>query len=101
PRLTRVPYTTLFRSDLGVTFHLGRRAQHLDPRSKRVTDDQGTVYNFDKLLLATGATPRRLPFGAEQVIYFRTLDDYQRLRALTEQGRQFAVIGGRFIGSGV
>ncbi len=87
--------------DLGVTFHLGRRAQHLDPRSKRVTDDQGTVYNFDKLLLTTGATPRRLPFGAEQVIYFRTLDDYQRLRALTEQGRQFAVIGGGFIGSEV
>jgi NADPH-dependent 2,4-dienoyl-CoA reductase/sulfur reductase-like enzyme len=83
----------------GVTFHLGRRARHLDPQNKRVTDDEGTVHTFDKLLLATGSTPRRLPFGAEQVIYFRTLDDYQRLRALTEQGRRFAVIGGGFIGS--
>jgi 3-phenylpropionate/trans-cinnamate dioxygenase ferredoxin reductase component len=83
----------------GVTFHFGRTARHLDPHAKRVTDDQGTVYTFNKLLLATGATPRRLPFGGEQIIYFRTLDDYQRLRGLTEQGRRFAVIGGGFIGS--
>lgn len=83
----------------GVTFHFGRTARHLDPQAKRVTDDQGTVYAFDKLLLATGSTPRRLPFGGEQIIYFRTLNDYQRLRGLTEQGQQFAVIGGGFIGS--
>ena len=71
----------------------------MDAKNKRVTDDQGTVYTFDKLLLATGSTPRRLPFGGEQIIYFRTLDDYRRLRGLTEQGRRFAVIGGGFIGS--
>lgn len=85
----------------GVTFHLGRTAWHLDPQHKRVTDDQGTIYTFDTLLLATGVTPQRLPFGGEQILYFRTLDDYQRLRALTEQGRRFAVIGGGFIGSEV
>ena len=82
-----------------VTLLLGRKAVHLDPHCKRVTDDQGTAYMFDKLLLATGGRPRRLPFGEEQVIYFRTLDDYQRLRGLAEQGRRFAVIGGGFIGS--
>ena len=43
--------------------------------------------------------PRRLPFGDDQIIYFRTLSDYRRLRALTETGRRFAVIGGGFIGS--
>ena len=69
------------------------------PQTKRVTDDQGTVYTFDKLLLATGSTPRRLPFGGEQIIYFRTLDDYQRCVASPKQGRRFAVIGGGFIGS--
>ena len=86
---------------VGVTSHAGRSAKHLDPRKKQVTDDQGTVYAFEKLLLATGATPRRLPFGTESIIYYRTLDDYQRLRALTEKGRRFAVIGGGFIGSEV
>jgi NADPH-dependent 2,4-dienoyl-CoA reductase/sulfur reductase-like enzyme len=79
--------------------HLGRTAQTLDAAHKRVMDDQGTSYTFDKLLLATGGTPRRLPWGGDDVIYYRTLDDYQRLRALTEQGQRFAVIGGGFIGS--
>jgi NADPH-dependent 2,4-dienoyl-CoA reductase/sulfur reductase-like enzyme len=84
-----------------VTLHLGRTARQLDPQNKRITDDQGTTYGYDKLLLATGGTPRRLPFGGEQIIYFRTLDDYERLRALTRAGQHFAVIGGGFIGSEV
>src|SRR6185312_14880405 len=71
------------------------------PLNKRVTDDQGAVYAYDKLLLATGGTPRRLPFGGDDVIYFRTLDDYERLRALAGRGRRFAVVGGGFIGSEV
>jgi NADPH-dependent 2,4-dienoyl-CoA reductase/sulfur reductase-like enzyme len=81
-----------------VTLHLGRQARSLDPSKKIVTDDQGSVYTFEKLLLATGATPRRLPFDDGSIIYFRTLGDYRNLRALTEQGRRAAVIGGGFIG---
>jgi NADPH-dependent 2,4-dienoyl-CoA reductase/sulfur reductase-like enzyme len=41
----------------GLALHLGRQARTLDPPNKRVTDDQGTDYTFDKLLLATGGTP--------------------------------------------
>jgi 3-phenylpropionate/trans-cinnamate dioxygenase ferredoxin reductase subunit len=81
--------------------HLGRTARTLDARNRRITDDQETVYTYDKLLLATGGTPRRLPFGGDDIIYFRTFDDYQRLRKLTEKGQHFAVIGGGFIGSEV
>jgi 3-phenylpropionate/trans-cinnamate dioxygenase ferredoxin reductase subunit len=95
------PLSSIWRkTDLsGVTLHLGRTVRELDPRLKRVTDDQGTEYGYEKLLLATGGTPRRLEFGGEQVIYYRTLADYERLRALTEKGSHFAVIGGGFIGS--
>jgi NADPH-dependent 2,4-dienoyl-CoA reductase/sulfur reductase-like enzyme len=95
------PLESIWRKDdkQAVTFHVGRTALKLDPQNKSVVDDQGTVYNFDKLLLATGSTPRRLPFGAEQIIYFRTLDDYQQLRGLCEQGQRFAIIGGGFIGA--
>jgi NADPH-dependent 2,4-dienoyl-CoA reductase/sulfur reductase-like enzyme len=85
----------------GMTLHLGRAVRHLDPQSKRVADDQGTVSGYSKLLLATGGTPRHLPFDGEQIIYFRTVDDYERLRALTRAGQPFAVIGGGFIGSEV
>lgn len=86
-------------SEVGVDLHLGRRATTLDLRKKTVVDDHDTNYTFDKLLLATGGTPRRLPFGGEDVIYFRTLHDYHRLLALAEPGKTFAVIGGGFIGS--
>lgn len=85
--------------EAGPELHLGRRIQALDPQNKQVTDDQGAAYSFDKCLLATGGTPRRLPFGGDQIIYFRTLGDYRRLRALVEHHQRFAVIGGGFIGS--
>ena len=62
--------------------HLGRTAQPSTSRPARCRRRPGRVYTFDKLLLATGGTPRRLPFGGDDIIYFRTLDDYRRLRAL-------------------
>lgn len=83
----------------GVDMHLGRTATVLDAERRRVTDDQGTEYSWDKLLLATGGAPRRFPFGGDSVIYFRSLDDYKRLRVLADRGRRFAVIGAGFIGS--
>jgi len=75
----------------------GTRAVALDPRSRTVQDDQGETHRYEKVLLATGGTPRRLPFGGERVIYFRTLADYRRLRAV--EGKRVVVIGGGFIGS--
>jgi 3-phenylpropionate/trans-cinnamate dioxygenase ferredoxin reductase component len=78
---------------------LGRKAHTLDVERKHVIDDNGSIYTFDKLLLAMGGTPRRFRWGNDDVIYYRTLDDYQRLWALAKQGQRFAVIGGGFIGS--
>lgn len=86
-------------ASMGVELLLGRTVTAIDPWNKRVFDDRKTAYGFDKLLLATGGTPRRLPSGDGKVIYFRTLDDYRRLRGLVDGGRRFAVVGGGFIGS--
>ena len=83
----------------GVELRLGQTVTSLDVKQKQATDSQGTAYTWNKLLLATGGTPRRLGGdGGDLVIYYRTLDDYERLRALTERGQRFAVIGGGFIG---
>ena len=79
--------------------HLGRTVKSLDLKQKQATDDKGDVYTFEKLLLATGGEPRLLPFGSDKIIYYRTSADYRRLRALTEKGKRFIVIGGGFIGS--
>ena len=54
--------------------HLGRKAVTLDPSQKSVRDDRGTVYRYEKLLLATGGAPHRLPADSDSVLYFRTLE---------------------------
>ncbi|MCC6300965.1 MAG: NAD(P)/FAD-dependent oxidoreductase [Anaerolineales bacterium] len=79
--------------------HLGRKVTAIDIKKKSVKDDQGDEYTYDKLLLATGGSPNRLPFGGDNIIYFRDFQDYQRLRALSEKGEKFLVLGGGFIGS--
>lgn len=85
--------------ELGLDMHLGRIAAMLDASNKRVVDDRKNEYTFDKLLLATGSTPRKLPFESDRIIYYRTFADYENLRKQTEMGERFTVIGGGFIGS--
>jgi 3-phenylpropionate/trans-cinnamate dioxygenase ferredoxin reductase component len=93
--------STIWRgtADLGVELRLGRTIAALDLEARRATDDRGETYAYERLLLATGGHPRRLPFGGDEVIYFRTLDDYRRLRGLADEKARFLVIGGGFIGS--
>ncbi len=79
--------------------HLSRKVVQLNPAQKSVLDNEGDEYTYDKLLLATGGTPNHLPFGNGNIIYYRNFRHYKQLRALTENGDQFVVIGGSFIGS--
>lgn len=83
----------------GVDLYLNCSVIALDAEQKLVTDSSGDRYHYDRLLLATGGTPVRLPFGGSRVIYLRYLSDYLRLRQQTETGQSFLVIGGGFIGS--
>jgi 3-phenylpropionate/trans-cinnamate dioxygenase ferredoxin reductase subunit len=87
------------RAEAGAKLHLGRTVTRIDPAAKTANDDEGTIYTYEKLLLATGGTPRRLPFGGDDIRYYRTVADYRRLRDLADAHDHFAVIGGGFIGS--
>ena len=97
------PETNIWRGTdtVGAELRLGRRATAIQPQKQTVTDDRGTVDSYEKLLLATGGTPRRLPLQTQQIIYYRTFDDYKRLRALSNEKLRFVVLGGGFIGSEV
>ncbi len=85
----------------GADLHLGRTVVSIDRSTKTVTDQQGETYAYEKLLLATGGTPRTLPTSVEGIIYYRNLDNYITLRKQSETLENFLVIGGSFIGSEV
>jgi 3-phenylpropionate/trans-cinnamate dioxygenase ferredoxin reductase subunit len=95
------PETGIWRGTetAGVELRLARRVTSIDAKRKTVTDERGDTVTYGKLLLATGGTPRRLPFDTKEIIYYRTYDDYRRLRGLANQRPRFAVLGGGFIGS--
>ncbi len=82
-----------------VSFHLGKRVVSIDPEAHEAVDSNGEKYRYKKLLLATGGEPRKLACPNEGVIYFRTLDDYHRLRFLYDKGEDFIVIGSGYIGT--
>ncbi len=83
----------------GAVMVKGRSATAIDPGKHEVTDDSGDTCSYNKLLIATGVSPRKLPFGDDNVIYYRTLNDYHRLRAQADAGEDFVILGGGFTGT--
>jgi len=86
--------------ETGATRHGGLRATRIHATAKTVETDGDLVFGYDTLLLATGGTPHTLDLPHdERVVYFRSVEDYRRLRGLAGAGHDVAVIGGSFIGT--
>jgi 3-phenylpropionate/trans-cinnamate dioxygenase ferredoxin reductase subunit len=85
---------------LDLQLKLGVRAVQLDPARRVLALEDGSELGYDGLVIATGATPRRLPFGHELagVHLLRTLDDALALRAALVAQPRVCVIGAGFIG---
>jgi 3-phenylpropionate/trans-cinnamate dioxygenase ferredoxin reductase subunit len=78
----------------------GRPARGVDLGSRAVAVD-GDELGFDKLLLATGSSARRIPAleaSGAPVAYLRTIDDSDLLRAAIEHRERLVVVGGGWIG---
>jgi 3-phenylpropionate/trans-cinnamate dioxygenase ferredoxin reductase subunit len=79
----------------------GVRATGLDRAERVVTLENGDTIQYEKLLLATGAVPRRLeaPGGDLQgVLYLRTAENALAIRAALQQGDRAVLVGGGYIG---
>jgi NADPH-dependent 2,4-dienoyl-CoA reductase/sulfur reductase-like enzyme len=85
-----------------VELRTGVRVTALDATAHRLTLDSGQELSYGKVLLATGASPRKLPVpGADLdgVRYLRTLADADRLLAdLSGGGRRVVIVGAGWIG---
>jgi 3-phenylpropionate/trans-cinnamate dioxygenase ferredoxin reductase component len=87
-------------ADNDVDVRTGTRVTAVDPVRRTVTAGDGDQ-GYDRLLLATGAVPRRLPMADESgapVAYLRTVEDSDRIRSVLQPGRRLAIIGGGWIG---
>jgi 3-phenylpropionate/trans-cinnamate dioxygenase ferredoxin reductase component len=90
-----------FYAEHDVELLSGRAASRLDPGAHRVELDDGSSLEYERLLIATGAIPRRPPIdGADQdgVHVLRTIADSDALRAILEPGARLAIIGAGWIG---
>jgi 3-phenylpropionate/trans-cinnamate dioxygenase ferredoxin reductase component len=98
---TGTPLHAIWRNTelAGASLRLGTKIITLDPARRIATDADAKVYSYEKLLLATGGSPRHLCGSDPSVIYFRKLADFRKAWRLAKLGAEFAVVGGGFIGS--
>jgi 3-phenylpropionate/trans-cinnamate dioxygenase ferredoxin reductase component len=82
----------------GAELRLGRLVVAINRSSRIVRDAKGEVFGYEKLLLATGGSPRRLPEAPAGVIYFRRFVDFQHTWELARRDAEFVVIGSGFLG---
>src|SRR4051794_23012539 len=88
-------------SDNAVDLLVDNRVASVDPRGHRVRLADGAERAYDKLLIATGSTPRRLDVDGATlsgVHYLRTLDDSEALRTAFSVAERAVIIGAGWIG---
>src|SRR5215211_8076491 len=93
-----------FYAEHDIELRLGRTAASLDTPNGELVLDDGERLRYDRLLLTTGAEPRRLSIpGAELdgVLYLRSVPDSDTLRARLDRGGTVVVVGAGWIGAEV
>jgi 3-phenylpropionate/trans-cinnamate dioxygenase ferredoxin reductase subunit len=93
-----------FYADHDIELLLGRTAVDMNPSLKEVALDNGERLRYDRLLLATGAEPRRLAIPGSKldgVLHLRSVQDSDALRERLDGGGSVVVVGAGWIGSEV
>jgi 3-phenylpropionate/trans-cinnamate dioxygenase ferredoxin reductase component len=85
--------------ELSVTVHTGVQAKKINRTDRTLALSNGTTQAYSKLLLATGAKPRKLTLpGGEHALLLRNHEDTLELRKRFQPGKNIVIIGGGFIG---
>lgn len=90
-----------FYADKNVELHTNTRVASIDRAAKSVTTDDGTVFEYEKLLIATGSRPRKLNIPGSDLTgihYLRTVDDVDGIREAMQTAKRLCIVGGGYIG---
>lgn len=85
----------------GLTLKKGCKATSIDREKKQVTGADGSVVDYDKLLIATGSSPFIIPIPGKDldgVLTYRDLDDVEAMLEAAKSGGSAVVIGGGLLG---
>ena len=89
-----------FYSDNDIALSLGIAAESVDTAARTLTLTDGTVLDYDELVIATGLAPKRIPSfpDLDGIRVLRSYDDAMALRAQAASANRAVVIGAGFIG---
>ncbi|MDF2920319.1 MAG: FAD-dependent oxidoreductase [Microbacterium sp.] len=84
----------------GAEIRLRTTVTAIDRDGRTVEDKAGGRFGYRRLLLATGSRPHEVDApDSDRVLFFRSADDYRRLRELAAEGERIVVVGGGYIGA--
>lgn len=89
-----------FYREHGIEVRLNCPVEGVDPTAKRLRLAAGGAFGFERLIVATGARPRKLEISGadlDGVHYLRSLDDSKAIRHSAEGAKRAVVVGGGFI----
>lgn len=83
-----------------IDLHLDTRIENVNRSEKEITTESGETYGYDKLLVATGGNPRKLPEDNEfdNIHYMWTMFDAEEIRGAAEEASSAVVVGGGLLG---
>jgi NADPH-dependent 2,4-dienoyl-CoA reductase/sulfur reductase-like enzyme len=89
-----------FYATNGIEIKVNTRIASVDVPLKRLRTKSNEEYRFERLIIATGAEPRKLDIpgaNSDRVLYLRSLADSKRIRERSAQAKNAVVLGGGFI----
>ncbi|MGB1346496.1 MAG: FAD-dependent oxidoreductase, partial [Pseudomonadales bacterium] len=90
-----------YYQELGVEGHFGDPVEKIDRANKTVITESGSVFDYDKLVLATGSYPFVPPVPGNEHSHctvYRTIDDLDDIKAKASESRVGVVVGGGLLG---
>lgn len=85
-----------------VRLMLGKRAMGIDKDRKSIALNDGTTIGYEKVLIATGSSPKQLDVvdpNVTKISTLRSIDDFKKLKEIARTAQKIAIVGGGFIGS--